>query len=102
MSRWNHDRQGGPCDCACACRTSASTARSASGPGAPAIREGKPIAAELWAAAQDRWLPSDADRAFVKSLMKPVTEPGKMAAWIAPPDRGINALAVDYEYVRLA
>ena len=34
--------------------------------------------------------------------MKPVTEPGKMAGWIAPPDRGINALAVDYEYVRLA
>ena len=29
-------------------------------------------------------------------------EPGKMAAWIAPPERGINNLAVDYEYVRLA
>ena len=43
-----------------------------------------------------------ADRAFVHSLMQPVTEPGKMAAWIAPPDRGINNLAVDYEYVRLA
>ena len=26
---------------------------------------------------------------------------GKIAAWIAPPDRGINNLAVDYEYVRL-
>jgi hypothetical protein len=25
-----------------------------------------------------------------------------MAAWIAPPDRGINSNAVDYEYVRLA
>jgi len=25
-----------------------------------------------------------------------------MAAWIAPPDRGINNLPVDYEYVRLS
>jgi benzoyl-CoA 2,3-epoxidase subunit B len=30
-----------------------------------------------------------------------VVTPGKMAGWIAPPDRGINNLAVDYEYVRL-
>jgi benzoyl-CoA 2,3-dioxygenase component B len=31
-----------------------------------------------------------------------VTEPGKMAGWIAPPDRGINSNALEYEYVRLA
>jgi len=48
------------------------------------------------------WLPSEADRAFVRSLMQRVVAPGKMAAWIAPPDRGINNLPVDYEYVRLA
>jgi benzoyl-CoA 2,3-epoxidase subunit B len=29
-----------------------------------------------------------------------VTEPGKMAGWIAPPDRGVNNLPVDYEYVQ--
>jgi benzoyl-CoA 2,3-dioxygenase component B len=34
--------------------------------------------------------------------MHRVVEPGKMAAWIAPPDRGINNLAIDYEYVRLS
>jgi benzoyl-CoA 2,3-dioxygenase component B len=34
--------------------------------------------------------------------MQRVAEPGTMAAWIAPPDRGINNLPVDYEYVRLA
>jgi benzoyl-CoA 2,3-epoxidase subunit B len=45
------------------------------------------------------WVPSDSDRAFVASLMIPVTTPGKMAGWIAPPDRGINNLPVDYEYV---
>ena len=36
-----------------------------------------------------------------KSLMQRVIEPGKMAGWIAPPDRGINNLPVEYEYVRL-
>jgi benzoyl-CoA 2,3-dioxygenase component B len=47
------------------------------------------------------WLPSEADRAFVRSLMQQVATPGKIAGWIAPPDRGINNLPVDYEYVRL-
>jgi benzoyl-CoA 2,3-epoxidase subunit B len=47
------------------------------------------------------WLPSEEDRKFVHSLMQRVTEPGKMAPWIAPPDRGINNLPVNYEYVRL-
>jgi len=41
------------------------------------------------------------DRAFVQSLMQRVIEPGKMAGWIAPPERGINNLAIDYEYVKL-
>ena len=39
--------------------------------------------------------------AFVASVMKPVLEPGKVAGWIAPPDRGINSLPVDYEYVKV-
>ena len=47
------------------------------------------------------WVPSAGDKAFVKSLMQRVTQPGKMAAWIAPPERGINNLALDYEYVHL-
>jgi benzoyl-CoA 2,3-epoxidase subunit B len=33
--------------------------------------------------------------------MQRVTMPGKMAAWIAPPERGINNLPLDYEYVHL-
>ncbi len=28
-------------------------------------------------------------------------EPGKMAAWLAPPEGGINNLPAAYEYVRL-
>ncbi len=48
------------------------------------------------------WLPSDADDAYVRSLMtNPVLEPGKFANWIAPPARGVNSQPVDFEYVRL-
>jgi len=47
------------------------------------------------------WIPDDTDRAFVQSLMQRVVAPGKMAGWIAAPDRGINNLGLDYEYVRL-
>jgi len=36
-----------------------------------------------------------------QSLMQRVVEPGKIAGWVAPPDRGINNLPVDYEYVKL-
>ena len=47
------------------------------------------------------WIPSQEDRAFVRSLMQRVVEPGKLAGWIAPPERGINNLPVEYEYVKL-
>jgi benzoyl-CoA 2,3-dioxygenase component B len=48
------------------------------------------------------WLPSESDRAFIKSLMQPVYERGKMASWIAPPEKGVKDAAVDFEYVRFA
>ena len=64
--------------------------------------DGRVISPEAFARHVDSWLPTERDRAFVHSLMRPVTEPGKVAAWIAPPDRGINNKPVDYEYVRLA
>jgi benzoyl-CoA 2,3-dioxygenase component B len=51
---------------------------------------------------RDEWLPSATDRDFVRSLMQRVIAPGKMAGWIAPPERGINSLAIDYDYVRLS
>ena len=62
--------------------------------------EGNPISAEQWRANVGDWLPTDADRAYVTSLMTPVYEPGKMANWIAAPRRGINNLPLDYDYVR--
>ncbi|WP_439813596.1 benzoyl-CoA 2,3-epoxidase subunit BoxB [Zavarzinia sp. CC-PAN008] len=68
----------------------------------PVDPAGNLIPAEQFAARSPHWLPSDADRAFITSLMQPVTEVGKMASWIAPPERGINNMAVDYAYVRPA
>ncbi|MGD9600653.1 MAG: benzoyl-CoA 2,3-epoxidase subunit BoxB [Gammaproteobacteria bacterium] len=62
---------------------------------------GNRIDADTYARERANWLPSDADKAFVKSLMQRVVEPGRMAGWLAPPDRGINNLPVDYAYVRL-
>jgi benzoyl-CoA 2,3-dioxygenase component B len=47
------------------------------------------------------WIPTEADKTFVHSLQQRVIEPGKMASWIAPPDRGINNLPLEYEYVKL-
>ena len=68
----------------------------------PVDPQGNIVAREEYDRRLHEWLPSDDDRAYVRSLMQRVVEPGKMAAWIAPPDRGINNLPVDYEYVRLA
>lgn len=68
----------------------------------PTDPAGNPIAGDAWAAALAGWIPTAEDRVFLQSLMRPVLEPGKMASWIAPPDRGINSLPVEYEYVRVA
>jgi benzoyl-CoA 2,3-dioxygenase component B len=47
------------------------------------------------------WLPSEEDRAYVRSLMtNPVRTPGQFANWIAPPGRGIHSQPLDFEYVR--
>jgi benzoyl-CoA 2,3-dioxygenase component B len=63
--------------------------------------EGRVVDAAVWRARAGDWLPTDADRAFVQSLMQgAVTEPGRMASWIAPPPRGINGQPIDFEYVR--
>ena len=68
----------------------------------PADPTGNVLGREQYDRLLPAWLPSDADRAYVRSLMQSVTTPGKIAGWIAPPDRGINSLPVDYEYVRLS
>ncbi|HLZ12385.1 MAG TPA: benzoyl-CoA 2,3-epoxidase subunit BoxB [Candidatus Acidoferrum sp.] len=67
----------------------------------PTDLSGKPIGAEEFAARQTEWLPTEVDRAYVRSLMKGVFVRGKMAGWIAPPERGINTKPADFEYVLL-
>ena len=69
--------------------------------GVPTDLAGRPIGQEQFNAQIGEWLPSESDRAYIMSLMRGVNEQGKMAAWIAPPDRGINNNPVDYEYVKL-
>src|SRR6202022_346784 len=58
--------------------------------GANVTPAGEIIAQDEWHRRQSQWLPTPADREFVKSLMKAETRPGKFAGWIAPPIRGIN------------
>jgi benzoyl-CoA 2,3-dioxygenase component B len=69
--------------------------------GVPVDTTGKMITKEEFEKHLTEWIPSASDRAFVQSLMQRVIEPGKMAGWIAPPERGINNLAINYEYVKL-
>ena len=54
-----------------------------------------------WAKARDSYLPSASDGAFIDSLMKPETEPGKYAGWIAPPRIGIDSKPGEFEYVKI-
>jgi benzoyl-CoA 2,3-epoxidase subunit B len=67
----------------------------------PTDPSGQSVSREEYERRMPEWIPSESDRAFVHSLMQRVIDPGKMAGWIAPPDRGINNLPVDYEYVKL-
>ena len=61
---------------------------------------GEPITAEEFEGKRSEWLPTPEDRAFVKSLMVPVTEPGKFANWISPPAQGVKGTPVEFEYVK--
>lgn len=60
---------------------------------------GRVIDRPTWETRCGDWLPTPADKTFVRSLMRPVYEPGKIAAWLAPPRNGINGRPLDYEYV---
>ena len=64
--------------------------------------EGRPVNEQEWQAKKNEWLPTEDDRTYVTSLMKPCLEPGKFAGWIAPPVMGINRQPVDFEYVKFA
>lgn len=63
--------------------------------------DGEVITEEEWGRRSAAWLPTGVDRAHVRSLMRPVLERGRVAAWIAPPRQGVNGRPLAYEYVRL-
>jgi benzoyl-CoA 2,3-epoxidase subunit B len=63
--------------------------------------QGEPISAEVWERRKDDWLPSVADRAYVKSLQqRAIYAPGQMAHWVAPPAKGVDGKPADFQYVR--
>jgi len=64
--------------------------------------EGRVLDAAQWAANRDRWLPSADDELYVTSLMRPITERGRFASWIAAPKVGIDNKPGDFEYVKIA
>jgi benzoyl-CoA 2,3-epoxidase subunit B len=69
--------------------------------GLPFEADGRLLAQADWDGRRDEWLPSEGDRAFIRNLMaRPITKPGEMASWIAPPGKGIDSKPVDYVYVR--
>jgi benzoyl-CoA 2,3-epoxidase subunit B len=70
--------------------------------GIEAAPDGELLTAAEWQRRSSAWLPTDVDKTHVRSLMQPVHERGKIAAWIAPPRHGINGKPFDYEYVHLA
>ena len=63
--------------------------------------EGNLISQDDFERRKSDWLPSVEDREYVRSLMQAVTEPGKIANWIAPPATGIKGKPFEFEYVRL-
>ncbi|MEU9872519.1 benzoyl-CoA 2,3-epoxidase subunit BoxB [Actinomadura sp. NPDC048021] len=69
--------------------------------GVEAAPDGELLDAADWERRKDAWLPTEVDRTHVRSLMRPVHERGRIAAWIAPPRNGVNGRPFDYEYVRL-
>ena len=70
--------------------------------GIEASPAGEILTAAEWEQRKSQWLPTDTDKTFVRSLMRPVHERGKIAAWLAPPRNGINGQPFDYDYVHLA
>ncbi|WP_327744472.1 benzoyl-CoA 2,3-epoxidase subunit BoxB [Streptomyces europaeiscabiei] len=63
--------------------------------------DGTIVDEQTWEASRRHWLPTVEDLAFVRSLMQPVYERGRIANWVAPPVNGINGQPFEYEYVRL-
>ena len=63
--------------------------------------QGNYMSKEEWESRKDEWLPSEADKTYVRGVQFQSIKPGKFANWIAPPARGIFGKPIEFEYVRL-
>ena len=63
--------------------------------------QGEVVDEATWQAGKSQWLPGEADREAVATLMVAEYEAGKFAGWIAPPPSGINEQPVEFDYVHL-
>jgi benzoyl-CoA 2,3-epoxidase subunit B len=63
--------------------------------------DGNVLSDAEWQKRKDELLPSDNDRTFIESLMRPEVQPGKFASWIAPPKVGIDNKPGEFEYVKI-
>jgi benzoyl-CoA 2,3-dioxygenase component B len=63
--------------------------------------QGEPITEAEFQAKKAQWLPSESDLAYLKSLMVPVHDVGRIANWIAAPARGVHGKPFEFEYVKL-
>ena len=62
---------------------------------------GRRLSDEEWTRRKHEWLPNEADKKFLLSIMNAsIFEPGRFANYIAPPARGIKGKPVNFEYVR--
>jgi benzoyl-CoA 2,3-epoxidase subunit B len=64
--------------------------------------DGNLLSDSAWKNRRGDYLPSDSDKDFIESLMKPQFEPGQFAGWIAPPKVGIDNRPGEFEYVKIA
>ena len=95
VNRWNRILdEAGLHPAAARCRTRRSTARSARSPASRRRRTGGADRRRVGRRSRGKWLPTETDKTYVRSLMQPVHERGKIAAWIAPPQAGHQRPAV--------
>jgi benzoyl-CoA 2,3-dioxygenase component B len=91
VDKWNRAIEARASALQLTCRAAASTGTSASTRTSRRPR-GNLISKDEFEQRRDEWLPSDADKAYVQSLMqKPVYDPKQMANWIARRSRASRA-----------
>ena len=99
LARWNRELENATSMRDSICPLRVLTAESVRSPIFPAIRIASRSPARNISGDAPNGSSTQADRAHVADLLKPVYEPGKIAGWIAPAARGVNGQPLDFEYV---